>query len=225
MDHFNFYSSPKEKYDTLKKLMEEEKEYFEKTYNISKYINEQVRFCVYTPSFNNAHNRIYLRNLDSIFQQEYTNYHLIYVDDASTDGTGDYVEKYMIENKIPPSMYKIVRNKASMKGAHNIYVAGNNYCKPGEIMVLVDGDDMIIGRQVFALLNAYYQQNKPAIVYTQFLFIRDGHIGNATNREIDVNTLVAGNWRKKRDFVSWHLKTFYTDLFRMIKQEDMKLDH
>ena len=76
--------------------MDEEKEYFEEKYLISKYIHDQIRFCVYAPSFNNAHNRIYLRNLDSIFQQEYTNYHVVYVDDASTDGTGKYVEKYMI---------------------------------------------------------------------------------------------------------------------------------
>ena len=79
-------------------------------------------------------------------------------------------------------MYTIVHNKKNMGGSHNIYVAGNNFCKPGQIMVLIDGDDMAIGRQVFSLLNAYYQQNKPAIVYTQFLFIRADHVGNATNR-------------------------------------------
>ncbi len=39
-------------------------------------------------------------------------------------------------------------------------------------MLVVDGDDMLIGRQVLSLLNAYYQKNKPALVYTQFLFIR-----------------------------------------------------
>lgn len=69
MEHYKFYSSPQEKYETLKKLLEEEKEYYEKKYEISKYIHDQVRFCVYVPSYNNAHSRIYLRNLDSIFQQ------------------------------------------------------------------------------------------------------------------------------------------------------------
>jgi hypothetical protein len=79
-------------------------------------------------------------------------------------------------------MYTIVDNKKNQGNSHNIYLAGNNLCKPGEIMVLVDGDDTIIGRQVFSLLNAYYQQHTPAIVYTQFLFIQPTHIGNATNR-------------------------------------------
>jgi glycosyltransferase involved in cell wall biosynthesis len=54
--------------------------------------------CINLPSYNNALSRIYLRNLDSIFQQEYQNYHLVYVNDASTDGTGDYVKAYMEEN-------------------------------------------------------------------------------------------------------------------------------
>lgn len=44
---------------------------------------------------------MYLRNLDSIFQQDYQNYHLIYFDDNSDDGTGEFVEKYMEVNKIP----------------------------------------------------------------------------------------------------------------------------
>jgi glycosyltransferase involved in cell wall biosynthesis len=51
---------------------------------------------VYVPSFNNAKRRHYLRNLDSIFQQEYRNYHVVYVNDASEDETGQQVKNYMI---------------------------------------------------------------------------------------------------------------------------------
>ena len=51
--------------------------------------------CVFVPSYNNAQSRLYLRNLDSIFQQNYKNYHVVYVNDASTDGTGEYVQAYM----------------------------------------------------------------------------------------------------------------------------------
>ena len=146
----------------------------------------------------------------------------MYVDDASTDGTGEFVEKYMVENQIPPSMYTIVRNTKNKGNSHNIYVAGNNFCQPGEIMVLVDGDDMLVGRQVFSLLNAFYQQKKPAIVYTQFLIVYPDHIGNSTNREIERFILEAGTWRRVRNFYTSHLKTFYTDLFRKIKISDMQ---
>lgn len=66
--------------------------------------------CIFVPSFNNAKTKLYLRNLDSIFQQDYKNYHLVYVNDASTDGTGDYVKSYMEENEIPAEKYTIINN-------------------------------------------------------------------------------------------------------------------
>lgn len=39
----------------------------------------------------------------------------------------------------------------------NIFTAVSNYCKDNDIVVLVDGDDELIGRYVFKLLNAVYQ--------------------------------------------------------------------
>ncbi len=36
-------------------------------------------------------------------------------------------------------------------------------------MVFLDGDDALIGRQVFALLNAVYQKEKIALTYGQSL--------------------------------------------------------
>lgn len=54
-------------------------------------MHEQIGMCIFVHSFNNAQNRLYLRNLDSIFQQNYENYHLVYVNDASTDETEDFI--------------------------------------------------------------------------------------------------------------------------------------
>lgn len=67
--------------------------------------------CVYVPSYNNAQNtRLYLRALDSVFQQDYKNYHVVFVDDFSTDKTGDYAESYMQVNKIPKDKYVVIKN-------------------------------------------------------------------------------------------------------------------
>ena len=76
-------------------------------------------------------NRIYLRNLDSIFQQDYKNYHVVYVNDASSDGTKEYAEKYVEENKIPSSMYTLINNEKNMLNTHNTYMAAHNQCKLG----------------------------------------------------------------------------------------------
>jgi hypothetical protein len=42
---------------------------------------------------------------------------------------------------------------------------------------MLDGDDSLIGRQVFSLLNAVYQKYKVALTYSQFLVVRKDSIG------------------------------------------------
>lgn len=46
------------------------------------------------PSYNNMANNRYLHNLNSILQQDYSNYHIILIDDASDDGTAEAVLKF-----------------------------------------------------------------------------------------------------------------------------------
>jgi len=92
-------------------------------------------------------------------------------------------------------------------------------------MALVDGDDVLIGRQVLALHNAFYQREKPALVYTQLLFIYPDHIGNSRNQPINTTIFeTTGAWRKLQRFCTSHLKTFYVDLFRMLNPEDIQFE-
>jgi hypothetical protein len=58
----------------------------------------------------------------------------------------------------------------------------HKYCNAGEILVMLDGDDALIGRQVFALLNAVYQKEKIALTYGQFLLVRNDQISNGFSR-------------------------------------------
>lgn len=85
----------------IEKVLEIEKNRYEQRYQISKYIEHQLPFCLVIPSYNNAESRLYMRNLDSIFMQDYSNYHVVYIDDASPDKTGEYVNKYIEEKRIP----------------------------------------------------------------------------------------------------------------------------
>jgi hypothetical protein len=36
-------------------------------------------------------------------------------------------------------------------------------------MTFIDGDDSLVGRQVFSLLNAIYQRDKPALTFGQLV--------------------------------------------------------
>jgi hypothetical protein len=40
-------------------------------------------------------------------------------------------------------------------------------------MILLDGDDSLVGTQVLSLLNAVYQKEKLALVYSQFIMVTE----------------------------------------------------
>lgn len=87
---------------------------------------------------------------------------------------------------------------------------------------MLDGDDALIGRQVFSFLNAIYQKEKVALTYGQFLLVRENHISNGFSRDIPVQYLEQGTFRQLKSFFSSHLKTMYVDVMRKIKQEDLQ---
>lgn len=59
----------------------------------------------------------------------------------------------------------LINNKVRLTKSENRYIYGNKFCKPGSIMAPFDGDDTLIGRQVFSLVNAIYQKRNPLFLY------------------------------------------------------------
>ena len=44
-----------------------------------------------------------------------------------------------------------------------------NYCHDDEIIVDIDSDDELVGKQVFKFLNAVYQRDDPWLAFTNFV--------------------------------------------------------
>ena len=63
-----------------------------------------------------------------------------------------------------------------MMAMPNILWAAQNFCKPFEIFIIVDGDDELVGKQVFKLFNAKYQEEGLWVMYTNFITSR-GSVG------------------------------------------------
>lgn len=116
----------------------------------------EIPFCIIIPSYKNQDK--YFRNLNSILQQDYKNYHIIYIDDASKDGTAEKVNAYIEKYQIPKERLNFIENKVNKKALPNIDYAARKLCKSGEIMAIIDGDDYLIGTQAFKLINAQYQR-------------------------------------------------------------------
>ncbi len=106
---------------------------------------------------NNVQNNRYEKLVLTLLQQEYQNYHMVFVDDASTDGTLVRTKELMEKLGFPRERVVYVQNKERMFATYNIINAAFNFCKDEDVQMLVDGDDELIGRFAFQVINSKYQ--------------------------------------------------------------------
>ena len=171
-------------------------------------------FVIITASYKNA--EWYKRNLDSLFNQNYDNYRIIYVDDASPDSTGalvaDYIKECHQENKVT-----LIRNPERLGAVANIYNAAH-MCRPEEIILIVDGDDWLAHDNVLNRLNAVYQDPNVWATYGQFMWFPFALEGFAYPTSADV---IANNNFRGAAWNITHLRTYYAAVYQHIKKEDL----
>jgi len=186
--------------------------------------DEQKRILIITASYNNE--PWYQRNLDSVFAQQYDNYHLIYIDDCSTDNTFELVVNYVKQSDCAHKVTLIKNNER--KGAmSNQYHAIHTYAQPGDIVVILDGDDRFVpneevphvdGAGVLAYVNQMYQDPTVWITYGQFRVYPTGAHGWACAYP---SSIVERNAFRDYPHGPSHLRTFYADLFFKIDPQDL----
>ena len=92
------------------------------------------------PSSNNVQNFRYEFNLRSILNQNYTNFKVVVVDDASPDHNFEIITQFLKENTVNKEVI-LMKNKEWESTLPNIYKGITTHCKPNDIVLLVDGDD------------------------------------------------------------------------------------
>jgi len=60
------------------------------------------------PSYKNQDK--YFRNLNSVLAQDYANLHVVYIDDASRDGTAEKVRAYVQKYQVPADRLMFIEN-------------------------------------------------------------------------------------------------------------------
>lgn len=94
------------------------------------------------PTYNNAANNRHINNMNSILMQEYSNFHIVFIDDASEDSTSEDIAQLLQgQTKLDPSKYLLIKNSKQMHAMYNLRMAANSYCEPQDIFIIVDGDD------------------------------------------------------------------------------------
>ncbi len=93
----------------------------------------KVKITVIIPVYNA---KLYIQDtLDSIFGQDFSDYEIIFVDDASTDGSLDYLTKKCADQQ----NVKIISNEVNKGAAHSRNM-GFQYAA-GEYVIFLDADD------------------------------------------------------------------------------------
>jgi len=171
-------------------------------------------FVVVIPSYNNA--ACYQRNLDSVLTQKYKKFRVIYIDDASTDGTGTLVKAYLKEKGVEKRV-TFIQNRTRSGALANKY-KGAWLCDPKEIMVDLDGDDWLANENVLARLNEVYSDPEVWVTYGQFVYYPCETPGWAAQVP---DYIVERNEFRDYSWVTTALRTFYAGLFQRIKREDL----
>jgi glycosyltransferase involved in cell wall biosynthesis len=124
---------------------------------------KQYKFKIIVASYNNEDWVEY--NLASIINQTYTNYHVMYVDDCSTDRTNELAKKIIGDN----NKFTLVRNEVRVgeEAIYN-YVRYYSMLEDDEIVVNTCGDDWLFDENVLANLNEFYNKNDVWLTYGEF---------------------------------------------------------
>ena len=162
-------------------------------------------------SYNNA--KWIYKNLDSVFMQEYNNFVVLYVNDASTDGTANLVEKYIKENGVEEKLI-LIKNEKRRRKMHNIYNALHSVDDKC-IIVQLDGDDWFAHPNVFKNINKVYTNNDVWLTYGQ---CKDSDGKPSYAAPVPRRLKRKGQFRKR--WLYTPTRTFYAWLFKMIKLED-----
>ena len=174
----------------------------------------EKKFVIVIPSYNNA--AFVYQNLSSALSQNYQNYEVVFINDASTDKTLALAKEITAKSKNSDKVRFI--NNTSNKGAlYNIYHAVH-YCDDSSIIVLCDGDDWLSGPNVLAALNAYYANSNVWLTWGNFLEYPT--YASGLSRPVTKKTLENRSVRKQKWCFS-HLKTFYVSLFKKIAKHDL----
>jgi glycosyltransferase involved in cell wall biosynthesis len=177
---------------------------------------------VIVPTFNNVKNNRFLWNLESILQQEYSNLKVVIIDDGSTDNTTARIAKHLSWKNAPKDRFTLIKSSRRNKSLMSFYYGAHKYCGLGEIIYTIDGDDELIGTQVFKLINAIYQQEKVYTLYTTYINKSMKQLRLGYNQNYDLETVNSNSYRQDKSHAYSHLRTMMSDTFLLVNSSSLR---
>jgi glycosyltransferase involved in cell wall biosynthesis len=123
----------------------------------------QNKIKIIIPSYNNTDWVEY--NIASVLNQTYTNYEVLYIDDASQDDTFDKV------NEVVGSLsnWQLKRNETNQGATANYFEHLDKFVEDSDIVIHLDGDDWLYDENVLEQLNTFYNEKDCWMTYGGFV--------------------------------------------------------
>lgn len=181
-----------------------------------------MHFNIVVNSYNNTEWTEYC--LASILNQTYTNYSVIFVDDASTDNTLELATSIIGDD----ARFAIVHNDVNMGGTYNHMTQFNRIIQrrqdDNEVIVALDGDDWLFDIFVLEKLNAFYIDGDYWMTYGgMYVYAGSDNVveGAPQNTPHDLFTHEHNLYRKDAWRAS-HLRTWKTHLIKKFNDTDIR---
>ncbi len=176
-------------------------------------------FVIVVPSYNNS--SFCEQNILSILHQQYENYRVIFIDDASKDDTFDKV-KALVDRSSKKDKVTLIKNTENLGSLKNLYNAIHS-CKDQEIVVRVDGDDQLAQPLVLKKLNKVYADQNIWMTYGNYLDYPTYKQKPQLCQKFPKSVLRTQRFRQYK-WVTSHLHTFYAGLFKKISPDHLTKD-
>ena len=157
-----------------------------------------------------------LRNLKTLKAQNYENFSVVYVNDASSDNC-----KQIIEDQIKDLKNFHLINKEKNGGALNSLFTGIEFLNPAEedVIVVLDGDDWFARPDVFKILNKTYSENDCLMTYGSYIEYPSG-IRGKFSKQVPEDVIKNKKYRQS-EWMTSHVRTFKYKLWKNIIKEDV----
>ena len=148
---------------------------------------------------------------ESLVAQDVGSWGAIVVDDASTNGFGDYAEMLVSKHA---DRVTLVRNEKRLGSLYNLWNAVTRFCTdPETVIITLDADDALAGGHVLDRVRAEYEEGADVTVGSMLRFDKEASYPADFGESRSWNSNV---WQ--------HLRTFRKYLFDAIDVNDLKLD-
>ena len=148
---------------------------------------------------------------ESLVAQDVANWGAVVVDDASTNGFGDYAEMLTADYA---DRVTLVRNETRRGSLYNLWNAVTRFCiDPETVILTLDADDALAGRHVLDSVRVEYDDGADLTVGSMLRLDKEA--------DYTVDFEEPRSWNGN---VWQHLRTFRKYLFDAIDVEDLRLD-